>query len=211
MLTKAGNGFSDLCGVRAKTYLFDEPTLYPQGADIFLSGACKPTMSGIQNPGIRHPLSTAGSQKAPKRHRWRSFLRACQAMPGAALLFFYQFSRSSFVSIEAWAINPWPAASDPARRQINFTLDNVRSMQALCVSCKVRGTLQLQSPPILLAAFTVFHQVSLTIQTAWRHLVYDEIVIANIYSTGTYALEPANPIKKCGWVSASEKDDRKTI
>ena len=41
-LDEAGNGFTNLCGVRGLDGTFDEPMEYPQGANN-PSGACKPT------------------------------------------------------------------------------------------------------------------------------------------------------------------------
>ena len=47
---------------------------YPLGAEIIIRPVlASPPCSGIQNPGVRHPPFTAGSQKRWKRHRRRLF------------------------------------------------------------------------------------------------------------------------------------------
>src|ERR1700732_3423252 len=54
---------SQTSAVVVKDGAFEEPMEYPQGANLYVRRLQAHPRSGIQNPGVRHPYYTAGSQK----------------------------------------------------------------------------------------------------------------------------------------------------
>jgi hypothetical protein len=117
----------NLCGVRDPTITFDEPMEYPLGAETIIRPAlASPPCSGIQNPGVRRPPFTAGSQK-----RWKTaqvevfFARAVglmQSVLHSLLIYFFVCRLDRCRSVYIIWLREANSSGDPSRRVMGWLL-----------------------------------------------------------------------------------------